>query len=322
MKKHILITILACLASTGLADTSVLIDGVVATVNNHVITHSDVLGSSRELQQLLASRRADRDALNKAYSQTLDDLINRKLIIDEYEDQRKIQIPPSMIDDRAESVVRDMFRDDRAAFLAALREDGQSERAWRNQIREQMIVSAMRNLRVDSQVSISPVAVASAFEKDPDAFATPPRVTFSMIVLARGETDEARAQQFEKLETVLDALKAGDTFADVARRYSEEAMATEGGFRDWIDVGQLRPELQDVLTGLDHGGVSEPTDLGGSRLIVKLHDRQTEDRVPFVDAYPVIERTLRQKKSQQLFEEWVERLRRDAFVNIIERHPF
>lgn len=167
-----MITLSAEGALTTTSPGAIQVDGVAAYANAHVITYSDVLSASRELQQMVSVRRTGEEP-NALYLRVLNDLINRKLVVDAYEDQKEIKIPDEMVDERAGSVLQEMFKGNRMAFLKALGEDGLSEALWRDQIREQMVVSAMRNLRVDSQVRISPLAVRERYEQDPDQFAQP-----------------------------------------------------------------------------------------------------------------------------------------------------
>ena len=302
-------------------NASVQVDGVAAYVNAHVITYSDVVSASRELQQMVSQRGGGEDA-NPLYRRILDELINRKLILDAYENQREIKIPDNLIDERVQGVIRDMFKDDRTAFLKALGEDGQSEQAWREQIREQMVVSAMRSLRVDSQVRLSPLVVRERYERDPSSFTEPAKVKFGMIVIAKGDSEETQVVQRGKLAEVRAALAAGTDFADVARRYSEDAMAKDGGSRDWIELDMLRKELQDLVKASAPGVVSDVVEIGPQYALIKVQELQAAASVTFEDAYSRIERELRQEMSQRIFEEWTARLRRDSFVKVLDENPF
>lgn len=302
-------------------DKGIQVDGVAAYANAHVITYSDALSASRELQQMVSQHRTGED-VNTLYRRVLDDLINRKLILDEYENQKEIKIPDGAIDDRVGSVIREMFKDDRTAFLKALAEEGQSEDAWRAQIREQMVVSAMRNLRVDNQVRVSPLAVRERYDRDPSLFAEPAKVKFSMIVISKGESDEARETQKNKLDEALAALTAGSDFADVARRFSEDAMAKNGGARDWVEPDMLRQELQDVVMSAVPGTVSEIIKIGPNYSLIKVEERRVATRVPFGDAYANVEREMSQELSQKIYDDWIARLRHDSFVKILNEKPF
>ncbi len=293
---------------------AVLVDGVAAYANTHVITFSDVLGTSRDLQQMLAQRRGG-DEVNATYRLVLDELINRKLIMDAYEEQKEIRIPEEMIKERVEEVIRDMFGNDRVAFLRALSADGQSEQAWREHIREQMTVAAMRNLQVDSQVRVSPLAVRTRYELAPERYEKPARVNFSMIVIGKGDGAG-------RLQEALAALEQGEPFGAVARRYSEDVRAVEGGARGWIESNMLRDDLRDVVMRIEPGQVSEVIDIGANHALVRVEAREEPVGMRFEDVYADIERELRLELSRDIYEEWVARLRRDAFVRVLNEAPF
>lgn len=303
------------------AEESVRVDGVAAYVNAHVITYSDVLGASSDLQRLIAQRRGG-DAVNARFREALEKIINRKMILDAYADQQMIQIPDEIVDERVQNVIRDMFKNDRMAFLNALAADGQTEAAWREQIREQIVVSAMRNVNVSSQVNVSPVAVRERYNQTQDQQETPPAVRFSMIVIAVGSDKAERRAQKQKLEQVQQALAAGDDFATVARKYSEGSLAEAGGARDWVEPDMLRRELRDLVMKSEIGALKGPVEIGPHYALVIVDDRREGGRRSFADAYGDIERELRMEEEKRLYDEWISRLRRDAFIRVLNENPF
>lgn len=302
-------------------DDRVRVDGVAAYVNAHVITYSDVLGASRALQQMVTQRQGGED-VNALYQKTLGELINRKMMLDAYADQKLIKIPDAMVEERVEKVIREMFKNDRMAFLGALAEDGNTEVAWRQQIREQIVVGAMRNLRVDSQVRVSPLAVRERYDKAPEKQETPPAVMFGMIVIGIGQDDAGRVAQKAKLADVQAALAAGQDFAEVAKRYSEDTLAASGGMRDWVEPDMLRAELRDLVMQAEIGVVKGPVEIGPHYALVKVGGRREAARLSFEDAYADIERELRMELEKRLYDEWIVQLRRDAFVRVLEEKPF
>ncbi len=306
---------------SGTRDETVRVDGVAAYVNAHVITYSDVLGASRTLQQRVGQRHVGEE-VNALYRKTLEEVINRKLILDAYADQKQIRIPDEMIEERVQNVIREMFQNDRMAFLGALAADGHSETAWREQIREQIVVGAMRNFRVDSQVRVSPLNVRERYDQTVRLQEIPPAVTFRMIVIGIGQDETARAAQKEKLATVQAALDGGEAFAEVARRYSEDSLAAGGGLRDWVEPGMLRDELRDLVMHDGIGEVKGPVEIGPHYALVKVEGRREAGRRSFEDAYAEIERELRTEMEQRLFADWIAQLRRDSFVRVLNETPF
>lgn len=76
--------------------------------------------------------------------------------------------------------------------------------------------------------------------------AQPQRVEIGAIVL----TTESQA------ESVLQQLKAGADFAEIAARYSVGPGSTNGGRLGFFAPGDLRPELEQAVAQLDEGGYS------------------------------------------------------------------
>jgi parvulin-like peptidyl-prolyl isomerase len=302
-------------------DEAVRVDGVAAYVNSHVITYSDVLGASQALQRMVSQKQSG-EAVNAQFKRALEAIIERKLILDAYADQELIQIPDQMVEERVQTIIRDVFKNDRWAFLGALAADGQNEAAWREQIREQIVVSAMRNFNVGSHVRVSPVDVRKRYDETLDQQAAPPAVKFSMIVVAIGNSDSERESQARKLESVQQALADGDDFADVARTFSEGSLAENGGARDWVDPEMLRRELRELVLNADLGVVKGPIEIGPHYALVKVDGRRDAKTRAFADAYSDIEKALSADQEERLYQEWITRLRRDAFVRILNENPF
>ncbi len=287
------------------AVASVQIDGVVAYVNEHVITVSDVLGASETLQQQLRSGRAGAQA-NEMYAEVLAELIDRKLIADAYEQQREIQIPTVVVDERVQEIIQELFQDDRNAFLRALGEEGRSERHWRKEIREQVIVRAMRNLRVDRHIRISPTEVRAWYDANPDQFVQQAEVTYRMLVV---DTEDL-VQQVEE------ALAGEEDFAAVTRQYSTDGFAERGGLREAVDPQQLREEVRLALETLEVGGIRGPIMMGQNTIWLQLENRVAADVVPFERAYDDIQMRLFRERAEAMYNRWLARLRSDAFISV------
>jgi peptidyl-prolyl cis-trans isomerase C len=321
MKRLFGVIVAASIAVVGLAAPSMRIDGVAAYVNAHVITVSDVLKSSRELQDQVAKGRVGPN-LNTAYLDAVNDVIARKLILDDYENQKEIRIPESVIDERVDGVINDMFDRSRADLLEALSKDGLTEALWRQQLQEKIVVSAMRNLRVESKVSVSPLTVRQRYDQDQARFTTQPKVKISMIVIAKGDSAEERAAKRAKVDVILAALKDGGAFAELAREDSEDSRAKDGGSRGWLEREMLREDLADVAFSVPVGGVSGAVDIGEQFCILKVEDRVDSEVMGFDKAQSAIEREIRIEQSLKLYDTWISRLRSNAYVKIVDESPF
>jgi len=319
----ILISVLLLSAMAGFATSNTRIDGVAAYVNDHVITIGDVLAGSRDLQEEMArGAGAVSTRLNGLYAEALDSAISGKLILDEYETQKEIRIPEAMIDDRIETIVHNMFDDDRGALLDELGRDGLTMETWRSQIRERIIIRAMRNLRVDSKITVSPTDVRAAHTTEGAERAAPARINIRMIVLKKGDGESADARFLEKIAEVQSSLASGMEFAEAARTYSQGSRAEDGGDRGWMQADMLRDELAREALELEIGAISKPITLGNQSYILKVEDREDARAIPFEEAQTAIERRLRIKEGERLYKEWISHLKEKAYIKIIGKSPF
>ncbi len=304
-----------------LSENDTRVDGVAAYVNSHTITITDVIKSSRALQQKLTEGISDPAVLNSLYTNALDTIIDHKLILDDYENQKKIKIPEEAFLDRENAIIDEMFNGNRSDFLDALAADHITEEQWRANMREKSIVTAMRNVNVESKVSISPLAAYELYRKNSDKYTTQPAIKMKMMVIAKGNSPSEKSIQKKKMVAVLKALKNGGEFSTLAKKYSEDHYAAKGGSRGWTKRDMLREDLAKVAFAAKPGAV-RVVDIGNTYCIIEIDDKVDEKKIPFEEARPLIEDQLRQDAAQKLYYAWIERLRKYAYIKVVNASPF
>ena len=113
-------------------------------------------------------------------------------------------------------------------------------------------------------------------------------------------------------------MQAGGDFAELARTLSEDGKASAGGDWGWVDARDLRPELATPVASLKKGAVSGVLRMDDDFYLVKLEERQAAGPVPFDEVRSTIEKELRRKEIRRLSVLWIERLRKDAYIKLVE----
>jgi foldase protein PrsA len=108
----------------------------------------------------------------------------------------------------------------------------------------------------------------------------------------------------------------GKSFPELASKYSEDVSASEGGYLGWFYLEDLRPEFSEAIQGIQSGKIVGPirTDLGYHILFIS--ERKT---IGLEEGSPIWERikeTLVERKRKDSFENWIERLRKNATIEI------
>lgn len=130
-------------------------------------------------------------------------------------------------------------------------------------------------------------------------------------------TNEAISEQ-EAKATILrlrDRIAAGVSFADVARIHSEDGSAPRGGDLGWLSSGDTVPEFERAMDGLKIGDVSEPVKSPFGWHLIQVDERRTAD--VGVDRERLqVRQSIRARKADEAFEDWLRQLRDRAFVEI------
>lgn len=128
-------------------------------------------------------------------------------------------------------------------------------------------------------------------------------------------TPEAAAKRLSELRAQV--TSGAKRFEDLARDNSEDGSAANGGDLGWTSPGALVPEFEEAMNKLAPGGISEPL---VSRFGVHLIQVQERREVP-VDPRQVREQarnTLRERKFDDAYNEWVDELRSRAYIEMRE----
>lgn len=307
----------ACLPAVASA-RGLRVDGYAATVNKRVITVGEVLAYVQPVQMKLAERYEGAELeehVAEAMAEQLDALIERALILEEFT-LKGGTIPDRLVDDRINGMISERFKNSRTAFLEALSQERLTLDDWREETRDQLIVSIMRRQEVGDRVIVSPRAVREAYESRLDTYRVPEQVKLLMIVLHKGATAEDQKVKREEAEQIRAKLVAGEDFAEIAKASSEGSKAAEGGDQGWLEPSSLRPELTNVVAQLEAGRVSEVVEAGDEFYLLKVEARKNASVMPFDEARKGIEKELRMAEEERLYKAWIERLKRKFYVKV------
>lgn len=294
----------------------ILIDGVAAYVNGDFITISDVMTEVRR-SPYAAGQQLDEAALRKLYEVTLNALIDRKLIL-AYADKAKMSLQAWAVDNRIREIIASSFNGDESKLNEILADRGITYDEWRKRIKEDLTVSAMRYQFVESRIQPTPGEVRAEYEANREKYQTERAVTVSMIILDPPESSTNRTVAARAKE-IKEELKKGKSFAELAKVYSSDSKAANGG--SWGKVNPddvFRKEIRDALAELAPGEVSELLELDGYGYIIRKDEQQDARILTYKEALPYAEGNLRMKMGQKLYTKWVERLRKGAYIKIVE----
>ena len=323
MKRIGIVVWVAAILSARAMAVPVTVDGVAAYVNDSVITISEVREAMAPMVPELREVYQGPDLqakIQETYDDVLQSMIDDKLIVRAYDADTKLNKDAMNrhVERRVTEFIEERFGGDRQEFLKVLKDEHMPYDQWHQRMRDHLIVGMMRQKEVDGQIVIPPREVRRIYEENAAKYQKPERVRISVIVIHAGTNDETRVAKLRLATETLAQLKGGASFAETAKRVSEETKAQEGGDWGWLDLADLRRELVEAVKPLGFGALSGLVSVDGDLYVVKLVGRQAAGLTPFDTVRADIEKDLRRKETKRLYKLWVDRLRKDAFVQVVK----
>jgi peptidyl-prolyl cis-trans isomerase SurA len=316
MRSRIALVAIFVLVFAAVSRSAVLLDRVVAVVNQEVITWSDLYKDmeSNASPQLREMKPAERlEVFKRNESSFLDRLIKFKLQVQE---AKKLGITVSD-DEVAEAVggIKKKYGMTDPVFRESLKKEGYTLEEYMNQLRDQILVGKVVNQQIRSKILITDAEVKRYLEENKALAAElGDEYRISQIFFSKQKNGEGKTGVEEKTAEVMKKLKEGESFAELAKTYSEDPSASVGGDLGFIKKGQLMKEFSEVVARLKQGEVSQPFWSEKGLHIIKLEGIRSGKT-----EHEIMEEA-RKKLSEKVFEQryasWIKSLREQAFVEI------
>jgi len=167
-------------------------------------------------------------------------------------------------------------------MLKALESKGISYKSFREQTRKEMIIRQLQKRMIYSRVKVSQQEINIFLEQQKlSGEAANDKYNIAHILIA---TPEAAAPEdislaLEKAKKVVLKLKNGESFNDIALRYSDGRHALKGGKLGWRSAAQLPTLFLNTARSLNKDQISEPLRSAGGFHIIKLLDKKTQQHI-------------------------------------------
>jgi parvulin-like peptidyl-prolyl isomerase len=242
-------------------------------------------------------------------------LIDRKLIL-QAAAEKKVTMQEWVVDNRVREIVKNAFGGDMNKLTEELAKSRVDITDWRNSIRDDLIIQAMRYQMVEKNLQATPAVMQKEYKEHRARYASEYKAAVSVILLKpplAGDKDTPSVST--RGEEILARLEKGEAFADLARRYSADSHAKDGGL--WKDVNPqeaFRPEIADTIAKLKVGEFSQIVNLDGWGFIVRKDAETIGKQLSFSEAYDEIARNVKNEAGKAEYEAWMKRLRAQAYV--------
>lgn len=169
---------------------------------------------------------------------------------------------------------------------------------------------------IANKISVSEPEITKHYRENIAKYSTPAKVRLREIVFRFEPDGEAGAR--ERAERVLQDIRQGADFAEMARRFSESASKESGGDLGYFNKGELDAPLEKVASELGPGEVSELVRREKAFYILKVDEKTEEKSTPIEEVRNQIADEIFQNKVKSESAKYVEKLRAEAIIEIVQ----
>ncbi|HEX6927650.1 MAG TPA: peptidylprolyl isomerase [Gammaproteobacteria bacterium] len=257
----------------------VLLDRIVAVVNDDVILQSELEAEAQQIAVMLQGRGQSLPPRDAFMRQVLDRMISIELQL-QYAERAGIQVS----DDRVNQALTEIAARNNAQLSdlpAMLAAEGINYNEFRENVREEMLLADVQRGAVDSRVTVSPREIEEYLARQEEIGAGEQYLVSHILVAVPGQAPpEAIEDARERAENIRTQVMEGDaTFAEMAMAYSDGQQALEGGSLGWRELTALPTLFTDVVADLKAGETSQPIRSGSGWHLVRLDEVRGQDRV-------------------------------------------
>jgi len=321
-KKPFLYALLLLALPAWCADTttSTVIEEVVARINSDIVTRSELQRSKDEVRQELRQQYADKaDAMfAQREKDVLRDLVDQQLLLQKAKD-KGLTADTELIK-RLDEMRKQMNLSSMDELEKAAKEQGVSFEDFKQNLRNQLLTQMVIREEVQPKIQVTKEDSKKYYAEHQRDFEHPERVRLSEILVSTEKLEPgdqagvAAAQQ--KAQQLLEQVRGGAAFDEVAKQSSGGPTAAQGGDLGYFKRGTLARELEDKTFAMKPGEITDVVRTKQGFLVLKVTDHEQAGVPPLKEVEPEIGDQLYLQKLQPALRNYLTKLREEAYIDI------
>ncbi len=294
---------------------------IVVTVNGTVITRAQL---DEQVQPIIDYREAMQQkttpSLREQYeSQMLDNMIT-ELLLDEQTKANNIEVTEQDVDNYIIDMIKtsdpNMTLED---FKSQMEARGTDFNQLKKTMQKRLTMTKLLEINYPGELDISEEEARKFYDENQRFFQKPETVRASHILIIPDRTDpnkieQAKAAAKQKAQGILEQIRNGADFAEMAKAYSDCPSASRGGDLGYNHRGQWIPAFSNAAFSLELGQVSDVVESSRGFHIIKSTGHQDASVVSFDEAKNNIMKVLQSRKEQSLIPKLIEKMKEEAEI--------
>lgn len=320
MKKTLLALVFAAAAlPVAAAD---LVEAIVVRVGDRIITRTQYLKRLYDgMTEIEQSTPPDQVAARKEEMKKnlLNDLI-AELLIKDRADRLGLSVTEAEVKEAVARLKQQYGISTDEQFEESLRKSGMTRTEMEARLRDTLITNKVFARELRSRENLTDRELRERYDREKERYRLPERAHLRAIVIPRPEDAAAAEKARQRAEEVAAQAKTAQDFAALAASVPESVTKEKGGDMGEVARGELLPDLDKAVFNAQPGAVLGPIATKSGWHIVKVESRLPSEIPAFESIKDRLRREVDDEAFQRDYKAYIERLRKEAFIQIHEQN--
>lgn len=260
-----------------------LVDRVIAVVNDDVITRYELNEQKRAVAAQLKRQGVAMPPEAELDAQVLERFVNERVQL-QYAKENGIRADDETVNASLQRIAADN-KMSMQQFSAALAKDGVTVSKFRDELKNEILLSRLRDREVESRVVVTDAEIDNylALAKAQGANQAEYQLAHILVLVPEQATPDQVETRRKRAEEALRQINAGTAFGQVAAVFSDSNDAAQGGALGWRQADRLPSLYADSANKLKPGENSAVLRSANGFHIVRLIDKRAGEQKAVVE---------------------------------------
>ena len=300
------------------------INSVKAIVDDEIITQEEVVKRAAVAIKEAQERYKDKELIDKIdeiLKNTLDETINRKVLIKEARrqfgtDETKMREVEKDLDSFVKGAVKNVGS--LTKYYEIAESQGINPIEKKNELKEDIMIDRIMKENVYEKVKIQPKVLRRYYSENIDEFRQKKEIKLRQIMIKFSAHNSNKEETLSLAQQVMNRIKKGEDFSTLAKQYSDDPNAGNGGLWTFEEVNELRKDLRDVVYSLKDNECSKITESPVGYHIFKIELIKPEKIQEFEAVQEEIYKKLYREEITRLKNQYINSLKTGVFIKVID----
>jgi peptidyl-prolyl cis-trans isomerase C len=291
--------------------------GVVAIVNGVQIPESELIRLMSLVQMQLArqGQRMPQGEISKLRDRVLDRLIGDELLYQETI-KEKVSVDKLAIKDHLLQIKNQY--PSAVEFERAIAAQGFTETELLKEMERATAIRLLLEEKFEPQAQITDEQVKKHYDDHRSDFEEPSQIKARHILISAENPGDAASKEKARAraQEILNRIKAGDSFEEMAKTHSSCPSAAQGGDLGYFPQGRMVKEFEDVAMALEPGQMSDLVETQFGYHIIRVDDKKAGKPIAYEQIQEQLKQHLFGEKMEALAKAYVDGLKDKAKIEV------